>query len=414
MRVCVNVESRFLRTPDGEVWASGTSTYQFWQRYLDIFDEVRVISRVADVSTIPEGTWRRANGEAVTFHAVPYYVGPAQYAKRCFAVAASIRKAVAAEDAIVLRVPSLIAVHLEKQLIPSRPFGLEVLGDVNQVFAPGSIKHPLRPVFRWHFTRQLKRQCRKACATAYVAEMLRRYYPPRNGTFSTTYSSIELGETAFAPGPRSFSPSSRSARVISVGTLEVLYKGFDVLMDAVSACAATGLQLELVIVGDGRCRSELERHAQVRGIERQVRFAGRVPSGEAVRQELDNADLFVLASKTEGLPRAMIEAMARGLPCIGSDAGGIPELLPAEDVVPRGDAPALAARIREVIDNPERMARMSARNLAKAREYHTSVLTGRRREFFAYVKEATRQWNERRIAPPPDTAEDAKACRIKA
>jgi glycosyltransferase involved in cell wall biosynthesis len=409
MRLCVNIEDRLMRTPDGHVWARGTFTYQFWQRYLNVFERVHVVSRVADVITIPEGTWRRSDGDAVTFHAVPYYIGPAQYAKRYFTVRASIRTALAPEDAVIMRVPSLIAGHLGKQLVPFRPFGLEVLGDVNQVFAPGSINHPLRPVFRWHFTRQLKFQCRKACAIAYVAEMLRHHYPPGNGAFSTTYSSIELGETAFVSSSRSFSLRSRSARVISVGTLEVLYKGFDVLMDAVSACAAAGLQLQLVIVGDGRRRSELERHAQIRGIERQVRFAGRVPPGEAVRQELDNADLFTLASKTEGLPRAMIEAMARGLPCIGSDAGGIPELLAAEDLVPRGDAPALARRIREVIDNPERMARMSARNLAKAREYHTSVLTGRRREFFAYVKEATRQWNETRIAPRPDTMEDAKA-----
>jgi len=59
------------------------------------------------------------------------------------------------------------------------------------------------------------------------------------------------------------------------------------------------------------------------------------------------------------MPRAMIEAMARGLPCIGSAVGGIPELLSSEDLVSRGDAGALALKIMEVVSQPDRMTRMS-------------------------------------------------------
>jgi glycosyltransferase involved in cell wall biosynthesis len=88
----------------------------------------------------------------------------------------------------------------------------------------------------------------------------------------------------------------------------------------------------------------------------------------------------------------MLEAMARGLPCIGSTVGGIPELLPAEDLVPPGDAVALAAKIREVAADPERMARMSARNLAKAEEYRDEALRERRLAFYRYVRESTETW----------------------
>jgi glycosyltransferase involved in cell wall biosynthesis len=104
--------------------------------------------------------------------------------------------------------------------------------------------------------------------------------------------------------------------------------------------------------------------------------------------------------------------MARGLPCIGSAVGGIPELLQPENLVPRGDAPALARKIREVVEDPERMARMSPGNLARARDYHTSLLTGRRREFFAYVHEATRQWNAGKSAPRPDIMDPADVCKV--
>jgi len=88
----------------------------------------------------------------------------------------------------------------------------------------------------------------------------------------------------------------------------------------------------------------------------------------------------------------MIEAMARSLPCIGSTVGGIPELLPSEDLVPPGDVVALASKIREVVTDSERMAQMSARNLEKAKDYTDQVLCDRRNQFYRYVREMTEKW----------------------
>jgi glycosyltransferase involved in cell wall biosynthesis len=162
------------------------------------------------------------------------------------------------------------------------------------------------------------------------------------------------------------------------------------------------MEIQLSIVGNGRCRSSLEAHAQRLGIQQAVRFVGRVPAGRAVRQILDGADLFVLASKTEGLPRAMIEAMARGLPCIGSAVGGIPELLSPEELVSRGDAVALARKIAEISADPGRMSRLSTENLARARNYHDSILRKRRRAFLTHVQEETREWDRRPVEASAD------------
>ncbi len=113
-----------------------------------------------------------------------------------------------------------------------------------------------------------------------------------------------------------------------------------------------------------------------------------------MRGELDRADLFVLPSRQEGLPRAMLEAMARGASLHRVHGGGIPELLPAEDLVPPGDAQALAAKIREVVGDPERMARMSARNLAKAEEYRDEALRERRLAFYDHLRKRTEIWSK--------------------
>ena len=91
----------------------------------------------------------------------------------------------------------------------------------------------------------------------------------------------------------------------------------------------------------------------------------------------------------------MIEAMARGLPCIGSTVGGIPELLSENDMVPPGDVIALARKIQEVVQDPQRMVAMSRRNLEKAREYRDEVPQQRRIEFYQYVREVNKRWQNK-------------------
>src|SRR5690606_2487194 len=137
----------------------------------------------------------------------------------------------------------------------------------------------------------------------------------------------------------------------------------------------------LMVIGQGKHQQELVTLAGSLGLSGRVQFLGQLPAGAAVRAQLDQADVFVMPSRQEGLPRAMIEAMARGLPCIGSTVGGIPELLPPEDMVPPNDADALARKIEEVVCNPARMTAMSARNLEHACSYHEDILRERRIEF---------------------------------
>lgn len=393
LKLLVTVEHRFDRTPDGAIWTQTMFPYAFWTRYLAVFEHVYVLARVRDVPSVPD-TYLRADGPGVSFKAVPYYVGPCQYILRFPSVREAVREAYQRQEAVIFRVPSQIATLmvplLRRQVYP---YAVEVVGDPYDVYAPGAVKHPLRAFFRWWAPQQLRRQCLGACAAAYVTEQaLQRRYPPGQNTFATSYSDVELPPPAFVTDARRFTQLNRTIRLIMVGTLAQMYKAPDVLIDAVAICLREGLDLELTIVGDGKLRPELEARARDLELGERVRFLGQLPAGEAVRAQLDKGDVFVLPSRQEGLPRAMIEAMARALPCIGSTVGGIPELLPPEDMVPPGDAAALARKIQEVVTDPRRMARMSARNLAKAAKYHDHVLRERRNAFYRYVKEKTEEW----------------------
>jgi glycosyltransferase involved in cell wall biosynthesis len=93
--------------------------------------------------------------------------------------------------------------------------------------------------------------------------------------------------------------------------------------------------------------------------------------------------------------------------------GGIPELLPPEDTVPPGDRAALARKIREVVTDPARLARMSARNLAKAREYQADRLRDRQTAFYRYLRERTEEWLEGRNGKALMTATGLKRHLLK-
>lgn len=393
VNVVVPVEQRFLRTPDGAVWTEGAFGHSFWANYRTVFDGVRVVARVRDIPSVPPQA-ALVGGAGVTVAAVPHYIGPWQFARRAWRVRRAARAAVGPGDALILRVPSTLANCIAPQLWRTdRPYGVEVVGDPRDAYAPGALEHPLRRFFGWWFTTRARRQCMGACAVAYVTrDFLQQGYPAGPGALSTSYSDVELPPQAFVAQPRQCSEGKRSFTLIMVGVLAQPHKRADVLIDGVAACVRDGLDLKLLLVGDGRYRAGLQAQARALGLGDRVSFLGQVRAGDAVRALLDAADLFVLVSQQEGLPRAMVEAMARALPCIGTTVGGIPELLPREDLVPPGDVATLARKIRELVTDPERMARASARNLRQATAYRDDVRRERRLAFYGHVRERTEAW----------------------
>jgi glycosyltransferase involved in cell wall biosynthesis len=406
------MEERYSRTPDGSIWTQGPHAHSFWQRYLTVFDRVRVVARVREVSE-PAATAKRMDGLGVECFPIPYYVGPVQFLTRAWAVRSAVRRSVEATDAVIMRVSGTMANLLEPVLAAAkRPYGLEVIGDPYDVFAPGAVQHAMRPFFRWWFPYVLRRQCASAAGVAYVTERtLQRSYPcgaysvgmsdvvlnedallGSSPVFTTHYSSVELRNDDAIQGARSIHDPRKPIELVTVGSLEQPYKGIDVLITATAKCIAAGRDLRLTIVGEGRYRTSLEQLAKQLGIANSVRFTGQLASAHDVRGVLDDCDLFVLASRTEGLPRAMIEAMARGLPCIGTRVGGIPELLDPNELVAPNDADALASKIGETLSRPEHMMQLSAGNLEKARGYRAELLDARRQKFFQHIRKVTEQW----------------------
>ncbi|NLF26079.1 MAG: glycosyltransferase family 4 protein [Deltaproteobacteria bacterium] len=390
MRLTVTIEQRYDRTPDGAIWTPAQFPYKVWTQYLDVFDEVRVLARVQEVLEVPQ-QYQRADGKNVIFSALPYYLGPFAYLKQRAKLLKIIKASVTFDHAYLLRVSSQIG-NLVQPILKRRefPYGAQVVCDPFDIFAPGVVKHPLSPFFRLLFSRRLKKQCAEASAVAYVTSAyLQKRYPCAGRSFSI--SGVQIPDDALVEAPRRLKSDQTTFRLVFVGSLAQLYKAPDVLIHAVGNCVRDGLDLQLMMIGSGKFQLQLQALVEKEGIEDRVTFAGQISNNATLRHYLDEADLFVLPSRTEGLPRAVIEAMARGLPCIGSSAGGIPELLAGEDLVQPGDPVTLTTKIKEVLNNPERMWEMSKRNLEKSKMYRLNIMHAKQREFLLYLRDITKE-----------------------
>lgn len=371
--------------------SSHTFSYEKHARYLPVFNNVKLVLRSRKCTDLDDENLYRSTGEKITAEFIPYFEGPWQFARKHLFIKRTIRKVIEKNNnhAIIVRVPcpiGFLAIDIFKN---KRPFGVEVIADPWDTFSPGSVKTILRRFLRIYFALKLKKACKIADAALYVTEnALQSRYPNPNRVFSA--SNVELKTEDFVPTPRKYKKKNRW-KIIYVGTLSQLYKAPDILLKAVQKVVKNGFDLEVNIIGDGGYKQYLIELASKLGIKDRTQFYGNLRR-EDVFNCLDQSDLFVLPSRQEGLPRAMIEAMARGLPCIGSTVGGIPELLEPQDMVPPNDVDALAEKIIEVISNIDRLNSMSERNLMKAKEYRDDILQARRLEFYKHVKDKTEEW----------------------
>lgn len=157
-----------------------------------------------------------------------------------------------------------------------------------------------------------------------------------------------------------------------IGTLARLsrQKGLDVLLDAMALLVRERPDARLSIAGGGPLEVELRMHARRLGLDGHVRFEGWVPDGRAL---LADWDVFVLPSRWEGMPLALLEARAAGLPSVATDVGGAREIIrDGEDgwVVPTEDPASLAAALLDLADDPARRAEWGARARRRAAGEH--------------------------------------------
>ena len=389
MRLLIVADSVFYLTNDQKYWSKSIYDYSFFKRYLEIFEEIIVISRVKKVKNEFVKGFLRVDGKNVIIKHLPHVERHMDYIKNIKEIIKYAKNAVyySNYDCALIRFPSIpatVVYHYIKK--KNMPYALEVVADPEDAYK--SIKC-LRKFFVWH----LKKACREANGVSYVTKTyLQEKYPSYiriygkdERHFESYFSTIKLEKNYYAE-PR-FYVGKNNFNIIHVSNhMNNNLKGHIVLIKAFDILIKKGYNLSLTFIGDGKKRKQFEDLSYKLGLKDKISFIGRLIGSQFVREELLKADMLVFPTEAEGLPRVIIEAMAVGLPVISTPIAGIPELLEKEDMIPVGDIQKFAKRIEEFICDPKMMERKSKRNVDIAWKYNNDVLQSKRNEFYQKLK----------------------------
>lgn len=171
----------------------------------------------------------------------------------------------------------------------------------------------------------------------------------------------------------------KEIRIATTGAVDVRYKGHEYVLRALYDLKKRGkTNIHYYLLGGGSpvyLKGIVARY----GLEKQVHFMGIIPHDE-VFATLDSMHIYIQPSLQEGLPRAMVEAMSRGLMCVGAKTAAIPELIEQQFVTRRKSSDDIV----KILENltKEQLMEQAKRNFDEARNYEEEKLNTRRKEFF--------------------------------
>ena len=372
----------------GMYYARTQEKYDFYQRYLRVFDKLRLVTRCVYEDTLGKSRVL-LDDPRIEFVPMPFFSGPVQYAKAYFRISKCLLHITDGCDAAILRLPSTIAQRVAFKVLKSGiPYATELVFDAKD--AVDSASNVIDRLLWMSIHKQMRAICAKArgvsCVTTHYLQQ--HYYSYREDAFTANYSSLALNKDFYTsyrayPEKEIFSISHVCTQVMFNGR-----KGYNEIIKAIKLLKERGVNVRVDFAGPDYHNgiALLIELAKQLGVSDRVHFRGGV-NRKQLSEYLESSDLYVMPTWAEGLPRVIIEAMAKGLPCITTPVSGNPELVSEHFLVEYSDIQTLADRIEELVTNKKLYEETSKENYARSLQYEASVLEKRRDDFYSKLRE---------------------------
>lgn len=357
------------------VYCSTTLTDDLFRRYFGVVDELYVATRVYKLDC----TYKDAHQEKITLPGIriiefPNLNKPQYMFSRIPWAERKLTEIIKGMDLIFIRggIIAAIASRVCRKL--GKPYLAEAAGCAwDEYWNHSFIGKIIAPYMEY----QSKKTIREAAFVVYVTEKwLQDRYPTKG---ETTYASNvilrDIEDAALYRRLERIEHRSEAGPWVLGTTAGVnnKAKGQQYVIEAMSKLDASyNIRYELVGTGN---TDYLKMIAKKFHVEDRVIFKGEL-SHEEVLHWLDTIDTYIQPSMQEGLPRALIEAMSRGCPAIGSTTAGIPELLTPETIFNRGNVDQLVKVMKKFYKSDWRS--FAKTNHAKSKEYQIDILNERR------------------------------------
>lgn len=366
-------------------------------RYVAAFGELNVICRQR---VAPANGLGRIHSDLISFFPqrnLRSRHGLFEYGKVRLGVANVLRQA----DFLIARLPStlgLVAILEARRL--EVPYAIEVVGNAyeSNMLHGSLIGRVVAPIEHYLTAREVQR----ANHVIYITERyLQSIYPTNGIEFVCPNVHIEAAGDQVLEH-RLSRETANTCTLGLIGSLDVDYKGHATALQVIKRLASDGdLQVELQLVGSGS-PDRWKALAETYGVASKVRFIGSLPPGERVMAWLDQVDILLQPSRTEGQGRAIIEAMSRGIPVLASNVGGIPELLDQDSMADASDVDSFANRVQLLMRSPSMYKDICKKNWFKARQFESTHVETKRSMIFHKIKATIGKAPDARVNPTGD------------
>lgn len=375
--------ARAIEDASGEIYFPDEFSEEIWDRYHSHFDHIDVCMRKEKEIISTEKAKEKyyifhdTNKTYIELPDISENLRSYLSIKRHRKLHIIIKSVVMKNDVVFARLPSdegIIAINYAKKY--NKPYLIEVVGCPWDSYwnhgLRGKLLAPMKAL-------KMRLSVKNAKYAIYVTNnFLQNRYPCKGKT--TNISNVQINDLdILALEKRKEKIGSHKGKIVlgTAAAVDVLYKGQDYVIKAISKLKEKGKnEYEYQLAGSGN-QGRLKKCAEELGVANQIKFLGLLTHEEVISW-LDSIDIYIQPSLQEGLPRAVIEAMSRGLLCIGSDCGGIPELLSSRFVIDRKKRMDQQIVNTILSLNDEDYINQANRNYKEANKYTYSLLRSRR------------------------------------
>lgn len=370
----------FYKQADGEVFTGGSFPRELWSNYLINFQHIDVFARNSKSLNSKNGISSTKN---VSFYLTKNYSSATDVILNLQKIKQELKILIEKADVVLVRLPSVlgfIAGNLAYKM--NKKVWVEQVGNAKE--ALGSHGSLLGKVAAPFFEYQNKKIVKQADFVSYVTEnKLQKDYPTHPQAITVSLSDVIINSILEKQGLKQERFSGNIFRIGLIGGFDAKYKGQDVLLTAISLLEESIKEnIKISLVGKGDFSWVLDLSKSLNLIEN-IEYIGGLEAGNQINDFLSKLSLYVQPSLTEGMPRATIEAMAMGCPVIGSNVGGIPDIVSKKFVHQRGNAQELSNHIKQLYLDREILVKESTSSLKKAIPYLKENLDKKRRDFYS-------------------------------
>lgn len=361
------------------VYSGGGLPKAIWNNYLINFDEVLVYGRHSSNSKDRKVL---SSTDNVLFCLTDNYTSSFDLIKKKKNIEDELELLISKVDVVLTRLPSVLGfIAGNCALKKNKPLWVEQVGNAFEALSSeGSLLGKVVAPF-FHYLN--KRFVHKANFISYVTEYkLQKDYPTNFEAVKVALSDVII-DNIFAFQDINIERFFGDIfRIGLIGGFDAKYKGQDVLLKAIALLdEQVKKNVKICLVGKGDY-SWVIHVAESLKLKNNIEYIGSLESGNQINEFLAKLTLYVQPSITEGMPRATIEAMAMGCPVIGSNVGGIPDIVSERFVHKNGNFNQLAKHIEELYLNRSLLLAEAKSSLSKVKPYQIDILNRKRMEFY--------------------------------